>query len=180
MSDNGFIALPPDGAGKRVSQSVMLEVSYDNGTIDFEEGDGVSFSSSTWTGTVIKVEGTTATGTIHLRAEPPVPTTFAVAVGENIIVKAVTNAKTVSLAAPYYFQQNVIVGHDMVNKLEITELGSAHVTFKSGEPQFDAFGKLMTSEQTTLGEYVMSYDDLASEFTTEITGGATSVYDHDM
>lgn len=176
---HGFVQLPSDGIGKQVAQSVMVEIEYNNGTIDFIEGDVVTFSTSTWTGTIIKSEGTTSVGEIHIRVEEPVPESFNVQVAENIIVDGATNATVSASSNPYYFQQNVMVGKDMINQLEIDELGNAYVRFDEGSPQFDAFGKLQTSQAHKIAEYINSYDDLSGFFSTVITGGATSTYNND-
>lgn len=179
---HGYVQLPPDGTGKHVPQSVMVEILYDTKTISFATGDLVTFSVTTSvTGTVISVdEETGTTGEIHIRIEEPVPNTFNFQVGENIIVGGATNAKIANADAPLYFQQVVLVGKEMKNQINIDDDGSMVTTFPEGSPQFDAYGKLQGSEQHKLADYVMSYDELPEHFETVITGGATLVYDNNV
>ena len=181
---HGFVKLPPDGAGKQVPQSVMVEIGYDTGTTAFTVGDIVTFSATTSiTGTVIAVNVVTGTtGDLHVRIDEPVPASFTFTVGENIIVNALTYAKIATVSDPYYFQQMVLTGKNMANQLEINKEGAAKVTFDAGSPQFDAFGKLQATEAHKIADYVMAYDELPNDFTTEIvnSGGTTLVYNHDV
>lgn len=162
----GFIQLPPDGIGKKSSQSVLLEFDYGTGTIDFKLGDIVSFSVATWSGTIIFAEpdNTTSTGTLHLRVEEPIPATFSLANGEDIIVNGITNAKITAFDPPIYFAQNVIVGHDMGHVAEVDHAGSLHTRYAGGSPEFDAYGRVRYSETTTLGEYPFRYEINSDEW----------------
>lgn len=182
MSDtntHGFIQLPLGGIGKKIPASVLIEVHYDGGTVAFEEGDVLTFSTSTWTGKVIDVEGTIVSGELHVKILEPVPITPTLISGENIIVDGTTNATVENTERSlYYYQQNVIAGGDnMVNTLNITEASEALVTFSEGSPQFDSFGKLQVAEDVTIGEYTFNYSGRDGHFTDTQVLGATITHD---
>jgi len=172
---HGYVQLPPDGAGKQVPQSVLQEINYNSGTIAFAIGDIVTFGTSTWVGTVIKVEGTVSTGEIHVRIEEPVPNPVPVmTLSEDILVNAVKFAEVANLnGGTYYLQQAVIAGNNMTNIMEVDKLGAAHMRFGEGSPQFDAFGKLQISDATTLGEYLNQYQREVKDLWHEETTGGT-------
>lgn len=171
---HGFVRYPPDSTGKRVPQTVMCEILYNNGTIPIIVGDVVTCVTSGISGTVLKVEGTTVSGEIHVVVNEPVPTTFPSNVGEDITVNSVVVAKIAAQPIPYYFQQMVLAGgNNALNHLYVNDDGAASVTFPEGPPQLDAFGKMQVSQQHKLAEYVMKYDALPTEFTTELVGGGT-------
>lgn len=172
---HGFVQFPVDGQGKKAPSSVMIECYYENGTIDFAENLAVSFSTSTWTGTIVEVDGTTASGELHIRINEPVPATPALVNGENIIIDAQTYATVSSTTrSVYYFPQNVIAGgSNMTNTLEITDENAAKVTFAGGSPGFDAFGRQQISEATFLGEYLSKYAVSPLEWDIEEDGAAT-------
>lgn len=174
---HGYIALPPDGAGKQVAQSVMAEVNFDNGTILFKVGDIVTFSTSTWSGTIIKVEGTITTGELHVRIEVPVPNNPTLTIGENIIVGGSTNAKVSSAIALLYYGKMNIAGKNMDNLVEVTKRNELVTTFTEGSPQFDSFGRMQVSWPQTIGEYTFNYDGRDGHFTDTQTNGATVVHD---
>ena len=65
MSVNN-VRVPPDSTGKRIHIKHNMEVDYVSGTIPFQIGDIVTGATSGVIGTVVKVEGTTATGEVYL------------------------------------------------------------------------------------------------------------------
>jgi len=174
---HAYIALPPDGSGKQVPQLAMQEINYNNGTIDFNVGDVITFGTSTWTGTVLELTAgsTTASGHLHVRIENPVPNPIPVlTLAEDILVNAVKNAEVANLnGGVYYAQQIQVVGHNTTNEMEVDTRGSAQVRFEEGSPQFDAFGKMQISDATVLGEYVNNYDIDTKEWFIETATGGT-------
>jgi len=169
------VVLPPDGNGKQVPQALMQEINYNNGTIDFVVGDVITFSTSSWEGTVLEVIGTTSTGHLHVRVNRPVPDPLPnLTNGENILVNAVTNATVANLdGGSYYTQQVQLVGNNVMHPIEIDKLGAMHTRFSEGSPQFDAFGKLQISDATVLGEYLNKYDRNNKDFWYEENTGGT-------
>ena len=61
-----MIRVPPDSTGKKVFHRVEVLLPYDNGTVDFSEGDKVTGVTSGLIGTVLHIDGITASGTIHI------------------------------------------------------------------------------------------------------------------
>jgi len=181
---HGAIKLP---TGEQIPQSVMQEINYNNGTIDFKEDDVITFSTSTWTGTVIAVGGTTTSGELHVRVEEPIPSPFLLMTAtEEIHVNAIKYAEVADLAGGlYYFQQNVMVGKDMVNHADIDKKGAVKMRFDEGSHQFDAFGKLEVSSGEVLGKYINTYErnekdwwyeELLSGTVTHITGNQGTLF----
>lgn len=172
---HGFVKLPPDGTGKRIPHTVMFEVSYNTGVTPFVVGDVVTFGTSAFSGTVVEVEGSTSTGNLQIKLEEPVPTAPLAVVGESLNVNAVEYAKASTTGYSFYFQQMVLSGgNDPTNTVTVDAQGSLHTRFPDGAPQFDAFGKMQISKQTTLAEYVPSYD-LDSERVGSYTVGTGAV-----
>lgn len=175
---NGFVRIMPDSTGKRIAHSVMVEVSYDNGTIPFLIGDILTASTSLLTGTVYKIEGTTAAGLLHIAVPDPVPNTIVFVVGENLQVNTVTYAKAATTGFPFYYQQTHTVGFkNPLNGWDIQDNGSGLVEFPEGAPQFDAFGKMLVAQQTTMAEYLNKYEMDVSNFTNFLNGTATITHE---
>ena len=182
MTDHAYIALPPDGNGKKVPQSVMMEFDYDTGTTKMDVGDVLTFSTSTFTGVVIQGDSL-SNGRLFMKIHIPVPMVPALVGGEDISVNAVKVAQVSSTPndTPYYFQENVIVGgENMKHRLEIDRRGSAQVTFANGTHSFDAIGRLQVSQSKSLGEYIQSYDELPNKFTDTIVAGGSLTYDNSI
>lgn len=174
---HGAVTLP---TGEQIAQALMQEINYNNGTTALTKGSLITFSTSTWVGTVLEVEGTTATGELHVRVEEPVPSPILpLTLGEEIRVDGVKVAEVADLnGGTYYYQQSQIVGKSSTHVAEVTHFNELITTFKDGSPQFDAFGKLQTSKQYRLADYVHSYSDLSNLFTDEIIGGASISYNN--
>jgi hypothetical protein len=174
---HGAVILPPDGSGKQVPQGVMVEVNYNNGTTGFNVGDEITFSTSTWVGTIVRTEGTVSTGELHVRVEEPVPDPWIdLTLSEDILVNAVKFAEVSNVdVQPYYFQQNQMVGNNMANVAEVDGQGALHVRYGEGSPQFDAFGRQQITEPTIIGEYINIYErDDKNFWYEELSGGVVS------
>lgn len=182
MADtHGFIRLPPDGSGKRVPQSVMLEFDFDSGTVPIDVGDILSFGTSTFTGVVVEEAESDISGELHIRIPDPVPTNIVLVGGEDIFVNGQKVAQVASNpgSTPYYFQQNVIAGgENMINLMDVSERGEAKIAYAEGTLQFDSFGRLETSEYIPIAEYIMTYDELPNTFSDFIAGASPPTLVH--
>ena len=173
MSGFNYIQLPPDGSGKKSKQTVISIISYISGSISFEIGDTL-VTDVGFQGTVIDVDGTTATGSIHVRTLHD-SVSASIPDGSALKVNAVTKA-TSSGDTDIVYNQDVVItgGNNPLNKVAVTEQGALLTQAPSGMQQFDAFGKLMTSESSTIREYQPVYDTLPDEFN-EVTAGAGTI-----
>lgn len=156
---HGFIRILPDSTGKRIPQTVMVEVDYNNGTVPIVVGDIIISGTSGIIGTVFESEGTTTSGSLHIRVEEPVSNNLAYIIGENLQINGSTIAKAATVGYPFYYQQlNISGGRNPINSWDILDDGSGLTSFPEGAPSFDAFGKLLIAEQTTIAEYLNKYE----------------------
>lgn len=157
--EHGYIRIPPDSTGKRVFHSVAMEIGFSSGTQQFIEGDIVNFITSGFSGTVVDILGTISSGEIHIIINEPIPTIPNTIVGENMVVDGVIYAVASNTGTSLYIPRNVISGGNNPDYLaHVTREGAMLTSFVAGSPQFDAFGKMQTSEQTVLAEYIPKYD----------------------
>lgn len=174
-----YIQLPPDSTGKKTLQRVMLEIDFDNGTIDFELGDRVVCSVSGVTGDVTRVEGTTNTGAIHLILTPVSSVTLTD--GENIQVDGITYATVNGTGTAWYIPNTVISGGNSPENIAfVDQYGALSVAAPEGHLQLDAFGRLQVSQIETLGSYLYRYDKLPNDISEETTGTASSTFNPDV
>lgn len=181
MANKGFTRIPDDGVGKRLPHAVEQHLHFENEAFPFSVDQVVTFSATlTVTGTIIHISSNGSAGTITIRIEGNVPNpmpTFTV--GENIIVGGITHATIQSLnGVESYYPEVVTVGANMRHKWEIDAQGSAQVRFLEGTLHFDAYGKLQTSTQHKIAEYIMSYNELGKDFSDTIVGAPTLLYDN--
>lgn len=173
---HGFLRVLPDSTGKRLPMTVLVEMTYDNGTVDFVYGDVVVGVTSGMTGTILRVEGNTSSGELHILIPDPVPVAPAFIVGENLQVNGSTRAKAAHVGYPFYFQQNSLSGgNDPTNLLNIDKGGAAYVRFPEGSNQYDAYGKLQVSQQFIDAEYTHQHYFDTDRMSASIVGtGAVS------
>lgn len=173
---HGFYRLPPDGAGKRVPASVMLEFDFNTLTGTLAVGDTLAFATSSFGGVVLEVSAGTS-GKIHMLMHDPVPANPALVLGEDVIINGTPVAKVGSVGYPFMFSQGVISGgNNPLNTMHVDNVGAANVRFAEGSPQFDAFGKMQVSQSTTLGDYVLRYDSMLGQFQDIPVGTASLVH----
>lgn len=178
VETHGFLKVLPDSTGKRLPMTVMAEIDFNNGTIPFVIGDIISTGTSGITCTVYIVEGTTASGLLHVKIEENVPVTPVFVVGENLVVDGVTNAKAASVGNTFYYPINNITGYNNpTNGWDIQGDGSGLVSFPQGAPSFDAFGKLLVAQQTTMAEYLNQYEMNTETMSNFLTGTASITHD---
>lgn len=169
------VRVPPDSTGKRIFAQHNIELAYSSGTIDFVVGDIVVGQTSGAAGTVINIDGTTATGELYLTHNDTTSELFTV--GENLQVNAVTNA-IMGSQVDFYTQNTVTVGsNNPFQGQTVDEQGAANVRFSEGAPQFDSFGKLRTSTNTLFGDYTFHDGTLPTLFTSDNVGAGTVTHD---
>lgn len=174
---HGYIKILPDGSGKRIPHTVMIETTYDNGIMAFVLGDIVTGVTSGLVGTVIKIVGTSVSGELHILIPEPVPATPSFVLGENLQVLGITKAKAANIGYTFYFQQTSISGGtDPNNILEIDTHGAMYTRFSEGSPQFDAFGKLQISNQKIIAEYINQYGIDTDKVSINIEGGGVATH----
>lgn len=177
MSEFHFIQMPPDGTGKRSSQVATVEIKYGSATDAFAIGDTVTTDTG-FDGEVVLVEEDTATdGEIYCRLNHgsvstiPVSTVLKV---DDVSVAIVTDNTQV-----FYTQEVTLTGgNNPFNTVSVNDQGALNTTFASGDPLFDAFGKLGTSESTTIREYQPVSDKMEDEFSDTYVGTADIVWDN--
>lgn len=178
VETHGFLKVLPDSTGKRLPMITMVEVDYNNGTIPFVVGDIITTGTTGIIMTVYKVEGTTASGLLHCKIEEPVPASIVFTVGENFVVDAVTNAKAASTGNSFYYPINSISGYrNPINGWDIQDDGSGLMAFPEGAPSFDAFGKMLVAQQTTMAEYLNQYEMNTETVSNFLTGTASITHD---
>jgi len=175
MAFNGYVQVPPDSTGKKIGHTVTIEVGYDTGTIPFEIGDIVTGASSGVYGYIVKIDGTTSSGTITITLLTDSLTTFILA--ENLQVLSVTYAKTTTTGAPLYTPTVSVVDHrnPFVGQ-RINTRGAALTAFVEGEPSLDAFNNLRVSSGEMIAEYEHTQRDYGDLFSMESGSGATATH----
>jgi len=171
MSDDFFI-LPPDGTGKRVNSELMIKLTYDGGTVDILVDDEITGASSGVIGKVLKVVGTTASGTIWVLPNDTDTTTYT---NDEALTVSAGNVAVANGVGQLIYTQSVfqVGGNNPKNIQSIDAQGQAYMRFAEGPFQFDSFGKGRTSSAELLHEYIHQYDILPNEWSDETTGGAT-------
>ena len=176
MSEFSYTQLPPDGTGKRVAAEHTVEVKYNTLLIPFSIGDSVTTSVSGMIGNIIKVKGS-PDDEIYVLVNKFFDTNTLV-VGESIKIDGVNAATYESLKEDVYTQNITIAGGDnTLNVAAVTDAGALVTTTPAGDFAFDAFGKLMTSETTTIREYQPTVDTMPDEFFETTTLGSTITWD---
>jgi len=170
---HGFIRVPPDSTGKRITHSVMLEFTLKNVTNVPSVGERCSFGTSGLQGTISEAELLIdGSYDLHISLTDPVPNGVLPILNEEFFENDVKIGEVAVPGTLFYMAQNVIAGgKNNVHLLDIDEAGAASVRFTEGSPQFDSFGKMQVSTQTSLGDYTFAYDLDDSRWNTISTGG---------
>ncbi len=173
---HGFVQVPPDSSGKRLTHSVMVECRLGTMTGVPGVGEACHFGTSNLVGTISEVDfNPPSTYDIHVSLKDPVPNNAVPIVGEAFFENEVQIGVVAVSGNLFYFPQNVIVGGtNNINQLEIDATGAARVSFEGGSPSFDAFGKTQVSQQHVIASYTHTYDTLNDLFTT-VTAGTGSI-----
>ena len=156
MAFNGYVQVPPDSTGKKISHVVLVDLDYDNGTIPFEVGDVVTGATSGANGSIVKIVGSTSSGAIYLSMD--YESGIAFTIGENLQVLSVTYALAASVGLPLYTPTVSIVDHENPLKgANVTGQGALVISPAEGEFGFDAFGQLKVSQERFVGLYNYEY-----------------------
>jgi len=179
---HGYIKFLPEGTGKRIPHSVMMELDYGNGTIPFKSGDVIVGTTSGIVGTVLEVRGTTTSGELHITLLDPIyndasnkiPNNPQFTLLEPLQVDGITRANAASTGYAFYIQQSTLVGHkNNTHGIDIDRFGAMYTRFAEGSPQFDAFGKLQVSQQHIVAEYTHQYGIDIDKVSSNIIGAAS-------
>ena len=170
-----FIQVPPDSTGKKVYNRVELVISYDNGTIDFQEGDLATFETSEVTGNIVHVEegSTTVAGELHIVLHAQSPTV--VIDGENIQVESVTYATANGVGTLYYHQANFLTGaNDTANAAYVDNRGQIYTRYADGVPEFSVGGKQKVSTEIIMYAFTPIGAKNTTTISDETSGGASA------
>ena len=176
------IRIPPDSTGKKIWHRLEVLINYDNGTIDFEIGDKITCVTSGLNGSVLHIDGTTASGTIHVLLDAE--SVEQVIDGENIQVESVTHATvngTIVDGDKYYIPQVQIQGsNNTANSSYVDQYGSLYMRGKDGHFSFDAFGNMNSQGSITLGHHAFKYGLDLTHSTITTSGGGTVTHNSDI
>lgn len=169
--------VPPDSSGKRIATRRFWHISYVNGTVDISKGDIITDPVSGAKAKVAVLDSTNTTANGQIIVVPEADSAAAEwTPGGDLNVNG---SKVAEVAATNGYQDAhapvfMLAGGNNPHSAQfVDDEGQAFVRFAEGAPQFDAFGKLSTAEQTVIREYVHMYDELPSDFSTVTVGGAT-------
>jgi hypothetical protein len=161
MSEFNYTQLPPDGTGKKITaiSTVEFEFTYTD-TYVFSIGDNITIGGTTFDGNIIKVKGnevyvalnkyvdaTTISGGSIVNHDGAPVATFDV-LKENI------NTQSVAL----------IGANNPLNGVAVDEAGAMYMRFAGGSMSYDAFGKLQSSQSTTIREYLPVANIMPKDF----------------
>ena len=148
MSNESYIQVPPDAAGKKISTTEITEVHFENEVITINIGDVISGDTSLVSATVLGVARIDA-------MEFYVLGTALFEAGETLRVAGQIVANVTVWGIRSLHTQNMIAVDPIFHhqKQRIDERGAASIRFTEGEQQFDAYGKTKVSEATTIGAY---------------------------
>lgn len=181
MTDRRYVNIPPDSSGKRVLLRGAYDIPYTNKINGgFKIGQTINClatSNQTFSGRIIKVtEDSLTTGFITLMlSQPTIDNQSTPIPGTSITDKnGVIYATVQNQGNDLFANANVLVSHDNMTKGQLVDSqGAAHIRFSEGAPQLDGFGRLRTSEQTTLGDYNFTFNRQSLLFSELKTGGGT-------
>jgi len=176
-----FVRVPPNSTGHRLTHGKYIVAQYQNADVLPEVGMlVVGDTSGTRMVLVYVQEGSTLSqGIIGLNKRFICPNELEE--GEIIKDSDGQNLGTISEITEYHQPVNHIAGgNNTTNIANVDKKGSISTRFSEGDPKFDAFGKMQTSQMTTIGEYSFHYrtgeqDDF--DFTNYTSGGGSITYD---
>lgn len=181
VPNDTYVALPPDGAGKKLSARTIRYLPYRNQVQEFFVGDRVFGQLSGKGGTI---------GHIHVSS----PTTGVIVVvpnvleqghhdmvfadGEALLVDGVQKAEADGTGNDVFVQRSLLAGgNNPINTQHVDAKGAASIKFSEGSAQFDSFGRIQTVGITTLGTYTHTYDDRSNKYTDFYNGSGTITYE---
>ena len=171
------VRLPPDSTGKRLRHAAKWIVNYDNGTTLLTQGDNVTLTSSSLTGTVDDVVGNASSGWFGLiMSETSVGTPID---GENIQLGGVTYCTVNGTPTEQYFYPvNLLAsGTTPGNQVEVDRYGSLYMRTEQGPLQLASGGRLKTADEIALGVYDLSVFTLPEIISTDTAGDGAQTHD---
>jgi hypothetical protein len=173
-----FVRVPPQSTGKRVATIARTQLTYDNQIANFIIGDTVTGTSSGATGTITSIvteNFDAGAGQLWLSDLVGIFQN-----NENLQVSGITKAavNTDGFAINEYdYQNTVIVDPENPSHMQrIDRFGATVNTFTDGSPVFGAFGTLTVGEPQVIKDYRFAYNDKASDFWDQTSGGGTLSY----
>jgi hypothetical protein len=147
------IRIPPDSTGKKVFNRVEVCLGYKNGVEDFRVNDTVEGGTSGTFGTVIKIEGTTNIGTIHLILSVDSQSDSFVD-SEDLLVGGVKYAEANNTGEIYYLNANMLFGGNSTqNSAFVDNKGQLYTRNAAGVPDYDISGKQRVVQEITMSSY---------------------------
>jgi hypothetical protein len=181
MAHNGYVQVPPDSTGKKIGHLILVELVYQSGTIAFAFGDVITGATSGAVGTVIKIVGTTATGTIFISLDYDSDIAFINA--ENLQVNAITNAIANGTGTQVYTPRVSLVDHDNpFNGANVSDNGELIISPAESPFSFDSFGSLRTKGENAIGVYSFRYgvdNNIMHSHTASVGGSFNSASNYD-
>lgn len=180
INQRNYVRIVPESTGDRIQFYHTYDIEYDTKTGAFPVGETVTGGASGLQGIILKDtpdHNITNTGVLSISLLTSFED-YDVTAGEDLLVNTISQAKA-AIGYCIYVNTSTLVGGNNANyKQYVDNEGQAYVRFAEGSPQFDAFGKLQTSDQTTLGEYIFQYDEHPEDFSDLITGGSSIAHDN--
>jgi len=172
VNSRTFSRILPESTGDRIGFIHTWDIEYKDKTGSFSVGDTVVDSISGLEGEVIRdtIDNTTSTsGVLSVRLLPGFESSTNT-VDATLNVSASPQATVVTGYCVYVGRSVLVGGNNPTYGQSVDVQGQAFVRFAEGAPQFDGFGKMKVSQETTLGEYDFHYSSEADHFDDEIVG----------
>jgi hypothetical protein len=161
MSEFNYTQLPPDGTGKKITaiSTVEFEFTYTD-TYVFSIGDNITIGGTTFDGNVVKVKGNEVYVALNKYVDA---TTIS---GGSIVNHDGAPVATFDLLKENINTQSIalIGANNPLNGVAVDEAGAMYMRFAGGSMSYDAFGKLQSSQSTTIREYLPTSNIMADDF----------------
>lgn len=179
VNERTFSRILPESTGDRIGFLHTWDIEYKDKTGTFTVGDTVIDSLSGLQGIILKDtidNNLNTSGVVSVKLLPNFESAIST-VNSALMVNTVTKATTV-VGYSMYIGRGSVVGFNNPSFGQFVDAhGQAYVRFQEGSPQFDGFGKLKISTETTLGEYDFHYDSEDEHFHDFITGSASLTFE---
>jgi len=175
VNERSFVRILPESTGDRINFYHTWDIEYSNKTGGFNIGDTVVGSLSGTQAIIIKdtVDNDIATSGVLSTILLPGYESSINTPSETLGVLGSPQATVVTAYCVYVNTTTLVGKNNPTYGQSIDALGQAYVRFGEGAPQFDAFGKLQTSQARTLGEHIFEYDAHVDHFTDVIVETAS-------
>lgn len=174
-----YVAVPPDGAGKKLLVDHLCRVSYNNASslTAFAVDDVVEGATSGAVGTILEVRAESVNAGFIDVDYGGNNLTLDFAVGEDLEVANVVRARVASAQDLHVSRTQLVGGNNPQFLQQVDVQGSAHVRFPGGSPNFDAAGRTEVASENWIGNYSMQVDEMPDLIDTEITGAGSVTWD---